>query len=72
MHVLLPFKGKTITLQVYPVSLVLTVKDQINESQGIPAEMQILSFNGQELDDMQMLSDYNIQNDSTLQLSFRN
>ncbi|MEV7396613.1 ubiquitin-like protein [Aeromicrobium sp. NPDC092404] len=62
--------GKTITLTVTSTDTVASVKQQIQDREGIPVESQKLTFAGNELsDDDAALSDHNIQKDSTLNLA---
>ena len=62
--------GRTITLEVEPTDTILTVKQMIERRTDIPPAQRILTFQGTVLQsDMgQTLSDYSIQNDSTLVL----
>jgi ubiquitin len=63
--------GTTITLEVEPADSIATVKQNIQDTQGIPVAYQILMYGGVVLDDGRTLADYNIPKESTLQLLFR-
>eukprot|EP00956_Cyclotella_meneghiniana_P030384 scaffold76296_cov43-Cyclotella_meneghiniana.AAC.3 len=63
--------GKTITFDVKPNDTVENLKALIQDREGIPPDQQILIFAGFQLHNCNTFSNYNIQEESTIQLVLR-
>jgi ubiquitin len=63
--------GKTITIEVRPTDTVDSLKNKVQEKEGIPPDDQRLLFSGTQLKDGKTLGEYRIVKWSTLHLMLR-
>ena len=65
---IITFNKKTITLQVYTSEKICDIKQKIIEKEKNSLDKQCLFYGNTQLEEYKTLADYNIQNESTLEL----
>ncbi|KAM3146748.1 hypothetical protein pb186bvf_001316 [Paramecium bursaria] len=63
--------GKTLTFNLQASDKITSLKNQIQNNDGVSIQQQILCFKGQELEDEATLQSYNIQNESMINLELK-
>lgn len=63
--------GKTITVDVNEDDTVETLKQRINEKEGIPVDQQRLIYSGKQISEERTMSDYGVTNGATMHLVLR-
>ncbi len=63
-------RGKIVTLDVEPSDTIEAIRQKYQDREGLPADLQILTYADRTLEDGKTLADYNIQKESTLELVF--
>ena len=63
--------GKTISVECEPDESIESLKEKIMAKEGVPPDQQRIIFGGKQLDTQKNLSDYDIDDDSTLHLVLR-
>ncbi|KAK0492937.1 ubiquitin-related domain-containing protein, partial [Armillaria luteobubalina] len=66
-----PGPWRTFTFNVSPSACTSDIKELPENTESIPCNQQILMFGGKRLQDNDKLSDYGIENETTIRLAFR-
>jgi hypothetical protein len=65
------FAGKTITVEVEPDESIESLKNKVQSKEGVPPNQQRLLFGGKQLDSRKSISDYDIEDESTMHMVLR-
>ena len=65
------FAGKTLTVEVEPDESIESLKNKLQSKEGIPPNQQRILFGGKQLDSKKSISDYKIENESTMHMVLR-
>lgn len=63
--------GKIITLEVDQFETILSIKERIQQKEGVPPDQQRLVYAGKHLEDERYVCDYNLKKDPTVHLVLR-
>lgn len=64
-------QGKSITMDVDENMKVSDLKQKISEKEGVPTDQQRLVFHGKQLEDDNLLKDYDVRADDNIHLVLR-
>ncbi|XP_017776577.1 PREDICTED: NEDD8-like [Nicrophorus vespilloides] len=65
---ILTLTGDELEIDVEPTDTILTIKDKLEEREGIPVDQQRLIYQGKKMKDDQTVKNYKIQPGTTLHL----